>query len=402
MALKAADARTLLQAELPFVLEDMTDAQVQQMQKVLDAAVLDPEIEQEAQEYYSRSTLAMVGSQTIQDPAMVRRGDQVMASYIPVSKADQRIRLDLDVLLEPGALKPVTDNPDEAAYLEKVKHTLTAKGVWLRFASQLVRDPEDPSHFVLDPRTFAVWLSLGPDGDTIPTKSGRLTREAILGTTLLGAGYYERVYLGPVQAALEKEERRLQIDIDSGLQQHQMLAQIRRDAFFGVTEVSDVLGGADFPDQSIWEQPRRFVLRAMDMNVNGNVKGSQVFLVTAAILTRNAANLLADYINDTSSGAERAVTVLKVAKTAGEVAQVGLAVMGVVGPIGGGAAASGGAAVTEESVDAAAERVANKYIAEEGLDADEISGARSKLQPKGSTGGTRKGGHSSGAGTGFH
>ncbi|MDQ2980623.1 MAG: hypothetical protein M3R62_15550 [Acidobacteriota bacterium] len=445
--MKAADAFTLLQARLPFVLEHMTEKQVQQMQRVLDAAVVNPDVEKEAADLYRRSITAQSGSLSNRDPRMVRRGDRAMESSIPIREADKRIRLDFNDLLTPEALKATTDNPDEAAYLQAVKNTLAAKGVWLRFAPKLVRDPDDPSRHILDERTWEVWLSLGPDGDAIPTESGRLTRDSLLNTTVLGAGYYRRVDKGPVQSALDKEIRRLQSEIEIGLTEHQRQAKIRRDAFVGVAEASDLLGGADFPSQSIWDQPHKFVLRAMQLNVGGNVKRSPAYLVTAAILTRNAAWLLAQYIEDTSTGAERAVTVLKVARTAGQVAEVGLGVMGGVGlvrgVVSGGAALAGeagavGADAAASSVDAAAERTLGRYAAKNKMTADELAkvglrgeagsvqaaapldaaeeryvnqyiaenGGSVKLEkPPGygrSVGGNIKGGHSSGTGEGFH
>lgn len=402
IAAKAADARTLLQTTLPFVYAQMNDAQVEQMQRVLDAVVLDPLVEKEADEIYRRSVIASSGSIVLRDEKLVRRSYRLMEqNYIPISKADQRIRLDVDKLLDADALKPVTDNPDEAAYLGRVKQTLANKGVWLRFSTRLVRDPGDPSRHVVDPRSIEVWLSLGPDGDTIPTKSGKLTRDALLRTTLLGAGYYEKVYLGPVQAALEKEVRRLTTEIDAGLEQHQQLAAIRRKAFPGVVEVSDALGRADFPSQSIWDPPHRFVLKAMELNVGGNVRGSQAFLLTAAVLTRNAAHQLASYIDATSSGAERAVKVLKVARTAGHVAEIGLAVTGIYGLARGGAALAGGGAA-EAEVDALAEKVVKDYVAKNPEIAGELGSVRWVPGPKGSIGSAIKPGGSSGYGTGWH
>ncbi len=87
-------------------------------------------------------------------------------------------------------MTPTTDNPDEADYLEGVRKTLETRGVWLRLSPKLVRDADDRSRWVTDPRHFEVWLSLGARGDTIPTKSGRIDREALLNTRVLGAGYY--------------------------------------------------------------------------------------------------------------------------------------------------------------------------------------------------------------------
>jgi hypothetical protein len=323
-----------------------------------------------------------------------------MEALIPVSDADKRIRLDFAKLLAPEALNATTDNPDEDAYLQSVRQTLATRGVWLRFELKLVRDPEEPSRHMFDQRSFEVWLSLGPNGDRIPTDTGRLTRDALLGTTALGAGYYDHVYNGPVKTALAQETRRLLNQIDTGWAQHNLVAKMRREAPIGVTGVSDLLGGADFPDQSIWQQPHKLVMRAMDLNTGGNTRGAQAFLVAAAVVTRNAAQLLADYIDDSSAGAERAVTVLKVAKFAGEVAEVGLAVTGVTVAVRGTAAVSKKA--TSSSVDAAAERLVNAYVAKNPSLAGELSQVRWVPGPRGSVAGGVKPGSSSGAGTGWH
>lgn len=408
IALEAADARSLLQASLPFALQNMNEEQIKQMQRVLDAAVVNPDVQKEANELYRQSIVAQSGNLVMRDPKKVRRVERAMENYIVVSEADKRIRLDYTALLTPDALKPTTDNPDEAAYLEQVRQMLEARGVWLRFAPQYVRDPEDPSRHILDMRTFETWLSLGPNGDTIPTETGQLNRKALLGTTEFGAGYYENVHQGAVQSALDRETNRLLNEIRSGIMQHDMLADIRRDTFFAVRKISDFLGGADFPDKSIWDQPHQFVLRAMELNVGGNVSGSQAFLVAAAILTRNAGQLLADYIDDTSTGVERAVTVLKVAKTAGEVAEVGLAVTGVAGvvrgtvSIAGGAGTAGARAATGGSVDAAAEQLVRQYVAKNPEIAGELAQVRWVPGPPGSVAGGVKPGTSSGAGIGWH
>jgi hypothetical protein len=403
-ALKAADARGLLQASLPFALEHMSAEQVGQMQRVLDAAVVNPEVQKEVEELSRGSVIAQSGSLANRDPAMVRRANRAIESYVPVSESDKRIRLDFKPLLSSDALTPRTDNPDEVAYLKRVRQTLTSKGVWLRFAPKLVRDPEDPSRHIVDPRSFEAWLSIGPGGDAIPSRTGELTREALIGTTLFGAGYYEQVHKGPAQSALDREIKRLIGSIESGMELNDMLAKIRREAFFGVAEASDLLGGADFPDRSIWDQPHKLVVRAMEMNVGGNLLGAQAFLVVAAVLTRNAARLLADYIDDSSTGVERAVTVLKVAKTAGQVAEVGLAVTGVVGLARGGFALAGGAGggALASDVEVAAEQLARRYAARNGIHADELTKVRFVPQPKGSVAGGVKPGTSSGAGTGWH
>ena len=152
-----------------------------------------------------------------------------------------------------------------------------------------------------------------------------------------------------------------------------MIWKIRHNAFPGVTAVSDALGGADFPDSSIWEYPHKMVIKAMDLNVDGNVRATQAYLVVAAIATRNSAQLLADYIDDMSEGIERAVAVLKVAKAAGEVAEVGLAVTTGVGLVRVGAKAVGTKVAVDKAkdkakdkaVDAAAEKLVGQMIAKD-------------------------------------
>src|SRR4029077_11510849 len=155
-----------------------------------DASVINPSVEKEVAEREREAIVAESGGYVVRDPRKERRAQQASRAFVPVSEADKRIRLDYEKLLAPDALNVRTDNPDEAAYLGRVRKTLEARGVWLRFTQKLVHDPEDPSRWISDPRDFEVWLSLGPDGDHIPSESGRLTRESILGTTVLGAGYY--------------------------------------------------------------------------------------------------------------------------------------------------------------------------------------------------------------------
>lgn len=399
IALKAADARSLLHSTLPFVLRNMSRAQVEQVQKILDAAVVNPVINKEANEIYRKSVRAQSGNIVMRDEKMVNRAYRVNATMIPVAEQDKHVRLDFPLLLTPEALKPTTDNPDEAAYLNTMRGTLTDKGVWLRIGQPYVRDPNDPSGHVIDPRTFQLWLSLGYGGDAIPTKDGQLTREALLGTTVLGAGYYTEVHQGPVQKALKREIIRLEIQIENGVEEHNRLRNRKSDAPI-VSGISDTLGGADLPNRSIWDYPHKLLVKALEMNVGGNVSGSQPYLVVAAIATRNNAQLLAQYIDDSVSGAGRAVTILKVAKTAGEIAEVGLAVTGVVGVVRGTVRVVGGAAATDATVDVATERFIARYAAKDPENAKVL--VDYVRMPKGSVAGGVKPGTSSGAGTGWH
>lgn len=361
--LKAADARLLLNSTLPFVLRRMNPAQIAQVQRVLDAAVINPAVKKEADDIYRKSVKAQSGQIVIRDPDIVRRSDRIIEKgMIHITESDKRVRLNLDSLLEPFALKPVTDNPDEAAFLARVNSVLVSRGVWLRLDQKLVRDPSDYGHWISDPRTFRAWLSLGPDGEEIPTNDGQLTREALLATKVLAAGYFEHVHQGSVQKTLEKQIDRLRDNIETGARQHEMLRKTRLNTDHRVVIISDALGGADFPKDSIWDLPRKFVLKARELNVGGNVKISCTYLVGAAILTRNAAELIAEYIGDTSKGAERAVTVLEIADAAGDIAEIGLAVTGVPAAVRAGIRIAGKGAARKAAVDAAHKRMVQNQI----------------------------------------
>lgn len=418
VALKAADARELIGKSVPMVLKYMTQAQIAQVQRVLDAAVVNPAVQQEYKDAVRRSIVSegrdgghyegvyYNGRMVLRDVSLARRAERIAQQQIAISASDKRVRVDFEKLLDADAFKPKTDNPDEARYLAKVKAVLESQGVWLRFEQKLVRDPEEPSRWMVDPRTFEVWLSVGREGGKIPVETGLLTRKAILGTSIFAAGYYDEVHRGPVERALEREVNRLLREIESGRDQHSMLAKIRRDAFPGVTTVSDLLGGADFPDWSIWDHPHKLVVTAMHHNVGGNVSVTQTYLVVAAIATRNAAKLLADYIDDTSAGAERAVKVLKVAKVAGEVAEVGLAVTTGVGLVRAGARVVGTEAAAkvakDKAVDAAAEKLVGQMIAKDPSLATDLAKVRWVPGPKGTVLGRGvKPGQSTGNGTGW-
>lgn len=400
IALKAADARTLLRKHLPYVLHVLTPTQLAQVQRVLDAEVVNPEIAKQANEVYRKSVTAQSGNLVLRDEKTVNRAYRIMATQIKASESDQHIRLDFKRLLTVDALKPATDNPDEAEYLVRVRNTLENKGIWLRFDNELVRDPEDPSRWIVDPRTFRAWLCVGYDGDAIPTNDGQLDREELLGTVLFGAGYYDAVHRGPTQRSLERQIAILSVEIDFGIQEHHRLIMRKAKAPI-VSGISDFVGGADLPDRTIWDYPQKMLLKAMDMNKGGNVFKSPPYLVIAAIAARNNANLLAQYADDSASGAGRVITVLKVAKTAGQVAEVGLAVTGVTGIVRGTVRVAGGTAAGDAAVDAAAERMIAKHYAKDAEIMSDLNKVKWVPQPKGSVAGGVKPGTSSGAGTGF-
>jgi hypothetical protein len=400
IALKAADARTLLQKHLPYVLHVLTPAQLAQVQRVLDAEVVNPEVAKQANAVYRKSVTAQSGNLVVRDEKTVQRAYRIMATQIKASESDQHIRLDYKRLLTVDALKPVTDNPDEGEYMGRVRNTLESKGIWLRFDNALVRDPEDPSRWIVDPRTFRAWLSVGYDGDAIPTNDGQLDREELLGTVLFGAGYYDAVHRGPTQRSLERQIAILSAEMDSAIAEHNRLIMRKVKAPI-VSGISDFVGGADLPARSIWDYPQKMLIKALELNKGGNVFKSPGYLVAAAIATRNNANLLAQYADDSASGAGRMIAVLKVAKTAGQVAEVGLAVTGVTALVRGTVRVAGGAA-GDAAVDAAAERMIAKHYAKDAEIMADLNKVKWVPQPKGSVAGGVKPGTSSGAGTGWH
>jgi hypothetical protein len=402
VALKAADAKTLLNSTLPFVLKHMTAQQLDQVQKVLDAEVVNPEIIKKFNDMYRQSVIAQSGDLVMRDQKIVDRAYKIAGTQIRVSEGDKHVRLDYKVLLTPDAFLPVTDNPDEKQYLIKVRQTLENRGVWLRFDHQLVRVPGDYGHWMVDPRSFIAWLSLGYGGETIPTKDGQIDREALLGTTMIGAGYWENVHHGPIQQALERQMNALSSDIQEGMAEHSRLIMRKAEAPI-VGGISDTVGGAHLPDISIWKAANDLLVRAMYLNVHGNVGPAQPYLVIAAIMARNNANLLAEYAEASSSGAESVVKVLKVARTAGKVAEIGLAVTGVVGIARAGAGVvAGEAAAADASVDAAAEKLVQQYVKRNPEIAADLNKVKWVRGPKGTTLGRGfKAGQSTGNGTGW-
>lgn len=300
-SLYALDARFLL-IPLPHVLSRMTERQIQHVQKVLDAAVVNPVVKKEAADLYRRSVPHRAGSVYTVDEKTESRGDRAMEGMIWVKEDDKHIRLDFEKLLAKDALEPITDNPDEADYVKKVRNTLKEKGVWLRITQPQITNPQN----------FEVWLSLGYDGDAIPTKTGRLDRDAILGNQLFTAGYFKEVTWGKVQTTLEKEIDRLNIKIELGEDEHRRLINRYDNAFPGIAEISDALGGADLPSRSIWNVPNKLMSMARELNTDGNVTGTQACLVAAAIRTRNAAQLLATYAEKSTQGAAMAANIAQV------------------------------------------------------------------------------------------
>jgi len=358
-------------------------------------------IAEEANEVYRKSVIARSGDLVMRDQKIVDRAYRIRNTQIGVRESDQHIRLDYRQLITKDALRPVTDNPDEAEYMRKVRTTLETKGIYLRFDNEFVRDPHEPGRWMIDPRTFRAWLCVGYDGDQIPTNDGQLDREELLGTVLFGAGYYDAVHRGLTQRALMRQIHLLDAEIDSGVQEHHRLRMRKLESPI-VSGISDFIGGADLPDRSIWDYPQKLALKARELNVNGDVFKSPPYLVVAGIAARNNANLLATYADKSEAGAAFAVKILKVAKTAGQIAEVGLAVTGIAGAVRGVVGVAGKGAARDAAVDAAAERMILKHYAKDAEIMSDLNKVKWVPGPKGSVAVGVKPGTSAGHGTGFH
>jgi len=392
--LGAPEAEALV-ATVPYLKRLLSKQQITQIQKVLDAEVLNPMYEKEYKKAMRDAVIARSGGLVLRDWAKERRARRILDRRIRVSQKDQYIRMDHNKMLTADALVPRTDNPDEADYLIKVRQILNSKGVWLRLGQ-----PYDARG--RDPRVWEFWFSLGYKGDTIETNDAYIDREELLGTTMLGAGYYNAVMTGFVQTKLDRAFDRFDIQYNNGRSLHMELMKNRHNTAPGVAKVADVLGGASFPSTTIWDSAHKLRMKAAEANTGGNVIKAQAYLLVAALVVANNAQLLADYLSKTIGGAETAVKVLKVVKAAGQVAEAVLLVVGVGAGIKA-LRAAGSKTISQDAVQEAAEQyLRKKVLKQHGLTEAELKMLRVELQPKATVLGNVKGGHSAGYGKGNH
>jgi len=195
-ALKAADARAILKARLPLVFADNDAGQVDQVQRFLDSLVVNPAVQKEVDDLDRKSIKSQPDS-TIEyrDQDKVRQRDKKKQELIVVKETDRRVRVNHEKLLTSDALKPTTDNPDEAVYLLQVKGALADKGVWLRFATNGAAwiQNANPPIPATDPRRFLIGLWFVP-----PTMRSRPKPEAWTGKHFSARRSSERLLrMGP-------------------------------------------------------------------------------------------------------------------------------------------------------------------------------------------------------------
>ncbi len=154
------------------------------------------------------------------------------------------------------------------------------------------------------------------------------------------------------------------------------------------------------PDISVWDLPHRLLVKSMEMRVGGHVNGPLLLLIASAVATRNSAQIVADYAERSAKGAGRVIKVLMVAKTAGEIAEMGLVVAKI------GSVARVGSKVASKSAKDSVDKLADKYLTEYIKRNPELAGELNAIRvvpgPKGTVlGSGRKAGQSNGAGRGF-
>src|SRR5262245_65611720 len=114
--LKAADARALISSSLPAVLPIMTPVQLAQVQRVLDAAVVNPPLEKQYKDLVlERSAQYQDPNFVSEDPEVKRAGEAIGRELIATSEKDKHIRLDYTKLTTHDTVKPMNHNPEEGS-----------------------------------------------------------------------------------------------------------------------------------------------------------------------------------------------------------------------------------------------------------------------------------------------
>lgn len=354
--LKALDVRELIRATLPEIPALMSASQIDQLQRVVDAAVINANV---VERYEQLDRLTIKGrnqsGQPVRDPRdpNIARRDQVLKQKVAVRPAEGAVHLELKKLLTHDGLKPTSDNPDEAAYLLEVAHVYETQGVYLLLeedSSAVAKNlpPNNPKHWRVQ---LLLGYKPGAVFEPITTATGKLNRKALLSVTRLGAGYYKRVHQGATDKMLSKAMDKLSTQINQGRQEYLFW---RPTPGVSVARVSDLLGGAHYPPERTWTEPHHHILQARNLKNGGQYRKAFQLTILAGVEAAVAAELLNNYVAATKKGAARAVSVLNVLQVAGEVSQILLAVFSIASGLFRLLSVRGGAAAAGEGAGAAA------------------------------------------------
>ena len=181
----AVDVDLLVSSRLPAVYQLLSKAQLDQLQRYLDAAVINPIAAKHFEELEQKAIVTDIPETGFiyRDPDKERRAYKAYAAEsIVVGKRDNVVRVNHKALITEDALKPTTDNPDEAAYLKLVSRTLESKGVWLHVEPEWKKSQTTPrgSRFrsISSPSSLpSVRKTAGHQ--TYPYETGKIDREAL-------------------------------------------------------------------------------------------------------------------------------------------------------------------------------------------------------------------------------
>lgn len=332
--LNGLDVRGLIKTVYPALPSKMTGGQLDHLQRGLDVEVINTAVEAEFAELDRKSIKGITDSNRyLRDPVKAAEAQKVLKKKVAVGRSDHVVRLDLEKLVAADAFKPTSDNPDEAAYLLHVLKEYQRLGVWLRItqdnsamARNLHPNPNDPKHWWVQ-----LILGYDPTGviEPITTDSGILSRQALLSVQHIGAGYGSYVHYGPTLTLLKESIDRVQAQLILGRGLHNAWAIYRIEAKPGVVWTSDKLGGATWPDESIWNMPSYALNRALHLINAGQLIESSKFVVFAAFLVDWNARAVHEYVAKTTDGAKVAVKILSVVAVAGKIAEGILLVLSV-------------------------------------------------------------------------
>lgn len=341
--LKAMDARDLIKAKFPAVLPQITTEQLDQVQRLIDIDSINADIDREWEELNRKSVIGRTAEgHAVRDPSK-GAPDLVLKKKIKITETGITVRLDFEKLLIRTALKPTTDNPDEASYLLKVWTALAQSGVWLhvyRNNSQLARTQFTAAN---DHRKWFATLWFGSDKrNEFKTDSGQLTREALLSAPLLGVGYLQYVHNGPtmklLRTAMHSVNSKLLLIMklynDWTFENDSLRGRILE---WGSTKVvgEGMLGlKIQAPDKRVWEEPRQLMNRATWLLDAGKVMEANKFVILAAYQAEWGAIALTEYINyikATQGSAGVILQALEAAERLGNIAEKLLLIRAMAG-----------------------------------------------------------------------
>jgi hypothetical protein len=306
LKLGALPAPMFIAAEVPILPGRMTPKQIEKVQKVLDAGVLNPVINKEAKEIELRSITVRIENQVMRDPKIVKQLEEKWAEYVNIAEKDKHIRLDHMKLIAPSAFKSKTDNPDEAAFLSKMRQIVSELGLWLRLDLKIMRDSTDRSRWFHDPRFMKGWISLGYNGEEIPTGYSLIGREDIIRTAVFGKAYHDEVTYGKVRSILKATIKRLKNKVELGKIHHVELAKAQLESNPSAVGAAYLLGGmVGFPERSIWNRVDAAIQNAeASLGAQEHEKASE-FLFVAAFEIDAPLRKIDEFLNASMKGASR-------------------------------------------------------------------------------------------------